>query len=211
MNITITTIDEIIKDLTENCLGGWIYEDGKIKDDVLLVDTRDLLEEFKRFELPYDDAMELCKKLIALHGEGAMDSTFCGFTFGGIATKSDNTYNWSANISHHINFDEFEYDDENYTAIMVHRWGDVRGNYTYYAILKCDFEDLIELEFYPSVDIEGTNLVADLRWYSEDYDVYNLDTGEAYDGYYQSEMTNLLFQLKEDGVIKDASEVLNDD
>ena len=210
MEITITTIDEIIKDLTENCLGAWIYEDGKIKDDVLCVDTRDLLEEFKYFELPCDEAMELCENLVALHGEEAMDSTFWGFTFGGIATKSDNTYNWGATISHHINFDEFQYDGEKYVAIMVHRYGDVRGNYTYYAILKCDFYDLFDLEFYPSKDIAGTTLVADLKWYAEDYDVYNLDTGELYDGYYEVEISDLLFRLKEDGVIKDVSEVLND-
>ena len=218
MNITITTIDEIIKDLTENCLGGWIYENGKIKDDVLCIDTRDLLEEFKQFELPYDEAMELCENLVALHGEEAMGYDYysmnglaSSLTFGDIATKSDNTYNWGANISHDINFDCFEYDDEKYVAIMVHRYGDVRANYTYYAILKCDFYDLFDLEFYPSVDIAGTNLVADLRWYSECYDVYDLDTNESYDGYYDVEMSDLLFRLKEDGVIKDASEVLNDD
>lgn len=210
MEITITTIDEIIKDLTENCLGGWIYEDGKIKDDVLCVDTRDLLEEFKQFELPYDEAMELCKNLITLHGENAMETMFSGFGFGRIATHSDNTYNWNANISHIINFDEFEYNSENYVAIMVHRYGDARGNYTYYAILKCDFYDLLELEFYPTKDITGTNLVADLRWYSDTYDVYNLDTDETYDGYYDFEMSDLLFRLKEDGVIKDASEVVDD-
>lgn len=89
--------------------------------------------------------------------------------------------------------------------------GDVRGNYTYYAILKCDFYDLFDVEFYPSKDIAGTNLVADLRWYSEEYSVYNYETQEDFDGYYQLEMSDLLFQLKEDGVIKDASEVLNDD
>ena len=210
MDITITTIDEIIKDLTENCLGSWIYEDGKIKDDVLIVDTRDLLKEFKQFELSSDEAMELCENLIALHGEDAMETMFSEFTFGGIATESNNTYNWSANISHDINYDEFEYDGEKYVAIMVHRGGDIRGNYTYYAILKCDFCGLLEVEFYPSKDIEGTNLVADLKWYSECYDVYDLDTNETYDGYWQTEMSDLLLQLKEDGVIKDASEVLND-
>ena len=211
MDITITTIDEIIKDLTENCLGGWIYENGKIKDDVLCADTRDLLEEFKQFELPYDEAMELCESLIALHSEDSMETMFSEFTFGDIATKSDNTYNWGANISHDINFDEFEYDGENYVAIMVHRGGDIRGNYTYYAILKCDFYDLLEVEFYPIKDITGTNLVADLRWYTEDYSVYNYETQEDFDGYYDLEMSDLLFRLKEDGVIRDASEVLNDD
>lgn len=210
MEITITTIDEIIKDLTENCLGGWIYENGKIRDDVLCIDTRDLLEEFKQFELPYDEAMELCENLVASYGGSAMEGMFCGFTFGGIATKSDNTYNWGANISHDINFDCFEYDDEKYVAIMIHRGGDVRGNYTYYAILKCDYYDLFDIEFYPSKDIAGTNLVADLRWYAEDYSVYNYETQEDFDGYYEIEMSDLLVRLKEEGVIRDGSEVLND-
>lgn len=212
MNITIETIDEIIKDLTENCLGGWIFENGKIRDDVLCVDIRDLLKEFKQFELPYDEAMELCENLIALHGEDAMDSTFWGFTFAKIATDSINTCNWRPNISHNIQFDEFEYNDETYTAVMVHRWGDVRGNYTYYAILKCDIDDLLNIEFNYSKDIIGTNLVADFySWASDYYSVYNFETQEDCGEYSTLEMKDLLFELKEDGVIKDASEVLNDD
>ena len=114
-------------------------------------------------------------------------------------------------MSHHVQVDEFEYNDETYCAVMTHLNGDLRTNYSFYAILKCDLDDIYDLEFYPSVDIEGTNLVADLRWYSECYDVYDYETGETYDGYYQLEMSDLLLQLKEDGVIKDASEVLNDD
>jgi hypothetical protein len=107
-------------------------------------------------------------------------------------------------------FDEFEYNDVTYVAVCTHIGVDARYGFTFYSILECDLEDIYELEFYPSVDIEGTNLVADLKWYSDCYEVYDLDTGETYDGYCQGEMKYLLLQLKEDGVIKDASEVLND-
>ena len=208
-NYGLMTLDEMIERVGKNT-DAWIFENGKIKSDVLAIDTRDFLEELKKYEV---EDYTIFYPLIDELRERIKNSSYIrliDYTFMDIAKDSIYTYNWCSPLSHDVVFDEFEYNDTTYVAVCTHIGMDARVGFTFYAILECDLEDIYELEFYPSVDIEGTNLVADLKWYSEDYDVYDLDTDETYDGYYQMEMKDLLFQLKEDGVIKDASEVLND-
>ena len=209
-NYGLMTLDEMIKKLGDYT-DAWIFEDGKIKSDVLAIDTRDFLEELKKYEV---EDYTIFYLLIDELRERVNNSSYfrpIDYTFMDIAKNSIYTYNWCSPLSHDVVFDEFEYNDTTYVAVCTHTGIDARIGFTFYAILECDLEDIYNLEFYPSVDIEGTNLVADLKWCSDTYDVYNLDTGETYDGYYHTEMSNLLFRLKEDGVIRDASEVLNDD
>lgn len=208
-NYGLMTLDKMIKKLN-GYTDAWIFEDGKIKPDVLAIDTRDFLEELKKYEV---EDYTIFYPLIEELREKVENSSYfrpIDYTFMDIAKNSIYTYNWNSPLSHNVVFDEFEYNDTTYVAVCTHIGVDARVGFTFYSILECDLDDIYELEFYPSVDIEGTNLVADLRWYSECYDVYDLDTDESYDGYYQIEMSDLLLQLKEDGVIKDASEVLND-
>jgi len=208
-NYGLMTLDEMIEKLGDYT-DAWIFEDGKIKPDVLAIDTREFLEELKKYEV---EDYTIFYPLIEELRESVKNSSYfrpIDYSFGDIAKNSIYTYNWEAPLSHAVVFDEFEYNDTTYVAICCHVGRDMRYGFTFYSILECDLEDLFELEFYPSVDIAGTNLVADLKWYSECYDVYDYETGETYDGYYQIEMSDLLLQLKEDGVIKDASEVLND-
>jgi hypothetical protein len=208
-NYGLMTLDEMIKRIGKDT-NAWIFENGKIKSDVLAIDTRDFLEELKKYEVEdYTIFYPLIEKL----REEVKNSSYfrpIDYSFCDIAKNSIYTYNWESPLSHNVVFDEFEYNDVTYVAVCTHIGMDARYGFTFYSILECDLEDIYELEFYPSVDIEGTNLVADLKWYSDCYDVYDLDTGETYDGYNQMEMKYLLLQLKEDGVIKDASEVLND-
>lgn len=209
-NYGLMTLDEMIKKLG-NYTDAWIFEDGKIKSDVLTIDTRDFLEELKKYEV---ENYTIFYPLIDELREKVKNSSYfrpIDYSFGDIAKDLIYTYNWNSPLSHAVVFDEFEYNDTTYVAVCCHIGKDMRYGFTFYSILECDLEDIYELEFYPSVDIEGTNLVADLKWYSEDYDVYDYETGETYDGYHQLEMSDLLLQLKEDGVIRDASEVLNDD
>lgn len=208
-NYGLMTLDEMIERLGKNT-DAWIFENGKIKSDVLAIDTRDFLEKLKKYEV---EDYTIFYPLIEELREKVKNSSWfrpIDYTFMDIAKNSIYTYNWNSPLSHDVVFDEFEYNDTTYVAVCTHIGIDARIGFTFYAILECDLDDLYEIEFYPSVDIEGTNLVADLRWYSECYDVYDLDTDETYDGYWQAEMSDLLFKLKEDGVIRDASEVLND-
>lgn len=198
MKITITTIDEVIKQL-ENYLEGWIFKDGKIADNAIAIDTRELLKVFKEYELDFDKAQELCNALVDEYGD-EMGTLFGRFTFGNISINSDNSYNWGTSLSHDINIDEFEYNDTRYCAVMVHLGYDIRDNYSYYFILECSFDDLLQVEFYPSVEIND-RLVADLKWYSEGYTIYNTENGEDIGEYYDMDKESLMRVLTKEGKI----------
>ena len=61
----------------------------------------------------------------------------------------DNSYNWGSPLSNDIDFTIYHNItlDEYYVTMKIHRYGDVRGNYTEEFILKYDNED----EFYESL------------------------------------------------------------
>ena len=94
MKNAITTIDKVIEQLG-NYLGGWIFKDGKIADDAIAIDTRELLKVFKEYELDFNKAQELCNALINEYGD-EIETSFGEFTFGNISITSDNSYNWAS-------------------------------------------------------------------------------------------------------------------
>ena len=63
--------------------------------------------------------------------------------------KCDNSYNWGSPLSNDIDFTIYHNItlDEYYVTMKIHRYGDVRGNYTEEFILKYDSED----DFYSSL------------------------------------------------------------
>ena len=125
----MTKLDAVIKDIEEinKTCGAWIYDaDGNIKDDVICGSVLELLYELKDYEV---EATEECIDWIVEHVD-----------FVEHADRHWNTYNWSANIDHDIDVAELELDGYTYMAIMVHRWGDVRGNYTNRFLVRFDNE-----------------------------------------------------------------------
>ena len=101
---------EDIKEVNKSC-GAWIYDaDGEIKDDVICGNVLPLLYELRDYEI---EATEKFIDWIVGH-----------------ADKHWNTYNWNANIDHDIDVAEIHLNGDTFMAIMVHRYGDVRGNYT---------------------------------------------------------------------------------
>ena len=119
----MTRLDAVIKDIeaVNKACGAWIYDaDGNIKDDVICGSVLPLLYELRDYEL------ELPKGAINWIVENA--------------DRRWNTYNWNANIDHNIDVAEMELDGYTYMAIMVHRWGDVRANYTDRFLVRFDNE-----------------------------------------------------------------------
>lgn len=64
--------------------------------------------------------------------------------------KSDNSYNWGSPLSNDIDFTIYHNItfDEYYVVMKIHRYGDVRCNYTEEFILKYDHEE----DFYESLN-----------------------------------------------------------
>lgn len=91
----------------------------------------------------------------------------------------DNSYNWSSPVSNDIDFRTFR--DMNtgdfYVKLMVHRFGDVRGNYTDYALLRYSYEegflyDIMEAN--KSIDV-GEDYYVNIDILSDGMEVYTHD------------------------------------
>ena len=178
----MTRLDAVIKDIKEvnKTCGAWIYEpNGKIKDDVICGDVLKLLYELKDYEI---ETTEKSIDWIVVN-----------------ANKHWNTYNWNANIDHNIDVAEMEINGYTYMAIMVHRCGDVRANYTDRFLVRFDSEyEWFELESrmqYKTI-CDGKYCV-DIDIMSECYSVYDWELGESLGEFYEIEVEDLLNEIEE--------------
>lgn len=103
-----------------------IREEVIHKDD-LVVDVCDVLEGLKG----YESYMEITDELIDEYGLEHY--------------KTDNTYNWNSCISNDLAFDVYtDYDGQVLVCMRVHKFGDIRGNYT--DDIYLEFSDLYTFE-----------------------------------------------------------------
>ena len=178
----MSRLDNVIKDIENVNKGGyaWIYDaDGNIKDNAICGNVLDLLYELKDYEI---ETTEKSIDLIVEH-----------------ANHHWNTYNWNANIDHHIDVAELEINGYTYMAIMVHRYGDVRVNYTDRFLVRFDDEtEWFELEsrIQNKMICDGKYCV-DIDIMSECYNVYDWELGESVGEFYELEVTDLLDAINE--------------
>lgn len=178
----MSRLDDVIKDI-ENVNKGayaWIYNpDGTIKDNVICGNVLELLYELKDYEI---DTTEKSIDWIVVN-----------------ADRRWNTYNWNANIDHNIDVAEMEINGYTYMAIMVHRYGDVRANYTDRFLVRFENEfEWFELESrmqYKTI-CDGKYCV-DIDIMSECYNVYNWELGESIGEFYEIEVEDLLNEIEE--------------
>lgn len=165
----MSRLDNVIKDI-ENVNKGayaWIYDaNGNIKDDVICGDVLDLLYELKNYEI---ETTEKSIDWIVVN-----------------ANRHWNTYNWNANIDHNIDVAEMEINGYTYMAIMVHRYGDVRANYTDRFLVRFDDEDEFnELESRMQYKDIADRYTCDIDIFCAWYNVWDCekqcDVGEFYD------------------------------
>ena len=116
--------------------------------------------------------------------------------------SGDNSYNWGSPVSndfyYHIYYNEEL--NEYYYVVAIHKYGDVRGNYTNEFVLRFsnDFEFLELLEesnkYYTLKDKEGNDIYFDLRVTSE---------GLTYEDEYKYQGLNLFDYENIDDLQKD--------
>ena len=174
-------LDAVIKDIKDvNLMGdAWIYDaNGNIKDDVICGDIIPWLTELKDYEIDVDDE-------------------FINY----ILENSDNgwnTYNWNANIDHNIDGAEMDIDGYHYVAIMVHRWGDVRVNYTDRFVVRfdddCEFNELESRMQYKDIKDRYT---CDIDIFSEWYNVWDCEKQCNVGEFYEIEVEDLLDAIEE--------------
>ena len=178
----MTRLENVIADIESVNKEGhaWIYNnDGEIKDDVICGNVLDLLYELKDYEI---DTTEKSIDWIVVN-----------------ADRRWNTYNWNANIDHNIDVAEMKINGYTYMAIMVHRYGDIRANYTDRFLVRFDNEyEWFELEScmqYKTI-CDGKYCV-NIEIMSECYNVYDLELGESIGEFYEIEVTDLLDAVSE--------------
>lgn len=179
----LSTIDEIIKDLKEvrkSKNRAWIIDDnGNIRDDAIVGDVIPLLEDMKEYEVePSEDAEYILKLVVEDYD------------------KSDNTYNYSCNVSNDINWNEKHIDGEDYVAIMVHRFGDVRGNYTDYVLLNATMDDIFNMESVYQIKDINDRYSATICLFSNEYSVYDCYEENEVGDYYENDRDVLLEELE---------------
>ena len=177
----IDSIIEDIKNVNRMKNHAWIYDDnGNIRDDVICGNVIDLLEELKPYEVYTYDVDERINYILE---------------------NSDNrwnTYNWNANIDHNIDVAEMEINGYSYMAIMVHRYGDVRGNYTDRFLVSFDSEDEI---FYLESRMQYKDIVdgkytCDIDIFSEMYRVWDNENQNEVGEFYEIEVDDLLAEIE---------------
>ena len=117
--------------------------------DSINVDILDLVEAFEDYEITERNACKL------LHVESVDDIEDLEYETG------ENSYNWGGMSNHDFNY--YIYKTSNGNSVIswrVHRFGDIRGNYTETAFLlfddNFDFHEIINEQFHNfSVKVDG--------------------------------------------------------
>ena len=179
----MTRLDAVIEDIKEvnKACGVWMYDvDGNIKDDVICGNVLPLLYELRDYEV------ESTEEYIDCIVENA--------------NRRWNTYNWNANIDHDIDVAEVELDGYTYMAIMVHRYGDVRANYTDRFLVKFDdcyeWSELESIMQYKAI-CDGRYCI-DINIMSETYNVWDNEEEVSLGEFYEIEVEDLLKELNKD-------------
>jgi len=93
--------------------------------------------------LEYEVNAYLTKRILEAFEDGEEGD---GFEY----VKGFNSYNWSGNIDHDIQWHNVKFKGRNYKIVSFHRYGDVRGNYTVEAVILDDNEE--DYFFYEAID-----------------------------------------------------------
>ena len=115
--------------------------------------------------------------------------------------RVDNSYNWGGNVDHEFQYHHYQYKDSDFIIFAVHRYGDVRGNYTQDAVLKMTLDEFYEvmaesLNVYDSIDIDGVTYQLTIRPDYEGIEVYT-DGGDFFEVYCCAYQDDIIKAIKD--------------
>lgn len=118
------------------------------------------------------------------------DESKIKFDWGSDYDDGVNSYNWSAPVIFEARYFKSRAGRE-HVAIAMHRAGDVRDNYTGFAVLDTDRESFLQTIFEFAIDIpckdEAWSITQRITSETGSVDAWNHDTGESFEGYYESD------------------------
>ena len=171
------------------------------------IDVCDFIGEFDGMEVDliqdvYNEEIEDYEEIEIDSIEEYLDNL--EINFGLREIQCNNTYNWLAPINHDINFDIYESLDGYYMVLKVHRYGDVRGNYTDEVLIKFDGEWELQEKFYENeyafkvveVEVNGKKYDVNVNLWSDEKEVYDKD-GSFVCSTYENDEESIIEDLKE--------------
>ena len=202
-----TTIENLKKEFREMIgkevgYGYFRHTESDVEENELTISIFDVLDSLEAFEITkkemYDSEEEE-------YFEYDMEEYFEKGLEEGFLTEcgADNTYNWNSPISHHINFEIYHNIEEgNYIVrFRVHRYGDVRCNYSDWVYLECnsdyDFlEALMECGKWIEVEMDGKQYCISIEVTSDEIRLESYEN-EEYEEIYGDDRDTILEKMEE--------------
>lgn len=184
------TIQDMIKEIKElrgkkvSIFGQPTQLDNEVNE--LLVDIVEIIEKFEGYE--NDISINQLDELYEMRMLKEL--------------KADNSYNWNGNVSNDFNYFIYEYVENGKILVdfKVHRYGDVRGNYTNSVVLEFDdayefLEILSEGRKTVHININDAGYTADVTATHDMIEIYN-DEGDYITELYADDIKELESELK---------------
>ena len=199
-----TTIENLKKEFGEMIgkevgYGYFRHTESDVKENELTISIFDVLDSLEQFEITkkemYDsEEEEYFEYDIEEYFEKGLDEGWL------VENCADNTYNWNSPISHHINFEIYHNDEGSYIVrFRVHRYGDVRCNYSDWVYLECnsdyDFlEALMECGKWIEVEMDGKTYCISIEVTSDEIRLESYEN-EEYEEIYGDDRDTILEEM----------------
>ena len=202
-----TTIENLKKEFGEMIgkevgYGYFRHTESDVEENELTISIFDVLDSLEAFEITkkemYDsNEEEYFEYDMEEYFEKGLDEGFlteCG---------ADNTYNWNSPISHHINFEIYHNDEGSYIVrFRVHRYGDVRYNYSDWCCLEFSWEDeflevlMEECGKWIEVEMDGKTYCISIEVLSDEIRLESYEN-EEYEEIYGDDRDTILEKMEE--------------
>jgi hypothetical protein len=208
------TIIDDIQELRTNRAGethGYFSINGEPTEDNFCIDVINICKALAPFEIDYEHA----DRLPETENNGLwVDNDFAKQYIDYLIesdyiqdwnnAKYNNTYNWNSPVSNNIDYAVFKslIDKSVYVLFKVHRWGDVRGNYTDSCILHFDgeyewYEVFNETNRTEYIEIDDVKYAVDINFWRDGFEVYNTETWDYICTVYGCDREDVINDLKD--------------
>ena len=201
-----TTIENLKKEFREMIgkevgHGYFRHTESDVEENELTISIFDVLDSLEAFEITkkemYDNKEEEYFEYdIEEYFEKGLDEGFL------IECGADNSYNWNSPISHHINFEIYHDIEGSYIVrFRVHRYGDVRCNYTDWVYLEFSWEDeflevlMEECSKCIDVEMDGKQYYVTIEVLSDEIRLESYDEENGYEDIYGDDRDTILEKM----------------
>lgn len=203
-----------IEDLRTNHAGeqhGYFCIGGTPDKDDFVIDTLDICKALAPYEIDYEFEDEIVEpnpdKYMGFWDDSDFADRYIDYLIdlGYIDEddESNNSYNWRSPVSNDIDFSIYKslIDDSIYVLFKVHRFGDVRCNYTDSCILHFEhdyewYEAFDDVNCNVYVEIDDIEYTVEINFWRDGFEVYN-ETWDYLFDVYGYDRDDVIADLKE--------------